>query len=569
MKKYLLLLSILVFSGLEILKAGNHETTYKFWVELKDKNGTPYSILKPWDFLSERSLVRRRKTGFSVCIQDLPVAPAYVKSVKDLGVKIQLTSRWMNAILVSTQDSALATEIGRQSFVKKVTLMGYWTRSRGAAGIDPSIIGEFADPMDYNAPGHINVKNTADPENYNNGYGLGWDQAAMLHATDLHKKGYKGRGIWVAVLDAGFYRANVLEAFDSLRANHRILGSVDLVDLDKDVYNDDDHGTQVLGCMAANVPGVMIGTAPEASYFLIRTEDARSEFPSEEAQWLAGAELADSMGVDMINSSLGYTEFDKSEFGHTYSELNGHSSLITQAANMAFDRGIVMVNSAGNEGDEKWEKIGAPADADGVIAVAAVDADGNRAGFSSMGPTYDKRMKPDLAAMGKRAIIAGTSGYFYGSNGTSYSAPILAGAIASFMQLHPEMSASQIKSLVCMSAVNYMQPDSLLGCGIPNFQTAMLLAAEKGEASQFTMPAIGWPVADTLHANLELKRPLSAGGLSFTLHNENGKPVQSGVLSLQQGIAWIGRIRFPKKGWYTLTVSDGKESWGKRILFEP
>jgi len=551
------------------LSAGANETTYKFWVELKDKTGTPYSILKPWDFLSERSLARRRKNGFSICIQDLPVSPVYVNSVKEMGLKVLLTSRWMNAILVQTKDSLLAATLSKTNYVKKVTLMGYWSRSRSAAGFDPETTGQF-ESMDYFGTGHIDAKNQANPEEYNDGYGMGWDQVKMSNTQVLHKRGFRGKGVWIAVLDAGFYQANVLGAFDSLRANNQIIGSADFVDRDGNVYNDDDHGTHVLGCMAANVPGIMVGTAPDASYLLLRTEDARSEFPSEEAQWLAGAEYADSMGVDLISSSLGYTEFDKSEFGHTYAELNGHTALITLAANMAYERGIIMVNSAGNEGDGEWGKIGAPADAVGVIAVAAVDKDGIRAGFSSMGPTYDKRMKPDLAAMGKKAIIAGTSGYFYGSNGTSYSAPILAGSIASFFQMFSTKTASEIRSLVCMSAKNYLQPDSFLGFGIPDFELAIKLSENTQIGGTSSNPFYTWPTLDTLHADFELKTNVNpVKKYYYELKSDGYSAVSSGVISKQESLVYITRLRFKKKGWYRIRITDDIKIWERKIYFEP
>jgi serine protease AprX len=398
---------------------------------------------------------------------------------------------------------------------------------------------------------------------------LGWDQVKMLNVQTMHEKGFRGKGVWIAVLDAGFYNANILGAFDSLRANKQIIGSRDFVDRDNDVYNDDDHGTQVLGCMASNVPGIMVGTAPDASYLLLRTEDARSEFPSEEAQWLAGAEYADSVGVDMINSSLGYTEFDKSEFGHTYDELDGHTALITLAANMAYDRGIVIVNSAGNEGDEKWEKMGAPADAVGVIAVAAVDREGTRAGFSSMGPTYDKRMKPDLAALGKRAIIAGTSGYFYGSNGTSYSAPILAGAIACFVQSHMDMSPSDVRKIVCMSAGNYLAPDTMLGCGIPDFDLAMALAEKNNELASEENPFYTWPSVDTIYSNIELKTNINPKvQYSFKIKNHIGVEISSGIIAKNEQLIYAERMRFTKNGWYVIFVSDGKNEWKRKLYFE-
>lgn len=563
---------IILFSVLPALKlkAGSHEITYKFWVELKDKSGNNYTILKPWDFLSERALARRRKAGISVTMADLPVSPLYLTEVQNCGAKILLTSRWMNAILIQTTDSGIVSRLNRETYVKKVTLMGYWNRSRGAAAADPESVEEYVG-MDYNASGHISVKNQANADEYNEGYGMGWDQTKMLNVQTMHKRGFRGKGVWIAVLDAGFYNANLLGAFDSLRANKQILGSVDFVDRDGNVYNDDDHGTQVLGCMASNVPGIMVGTAPDANYLLLRTEDAHTEFPAEEAQWLAAAEYADSVGVDVINSSLGYTEFDKTEFGHTYAELDGHTALITLAANMAYERGIVIVNSAGNEGDEKWEKIGAPADAVGVIAVAAVDRDGERAGFSSMGPTSDKRYKPDLAALGKRAIIAGSSGYFYGSNGTSYSAPILTGAVACFMQANPDLLPADVRKLICMSASNYLEQDTFLGFGIPDFELACQLASKSSSVDSLANPFLTWPQADTLYTNIELKTNIDPQQkYVYTIEDSQNKIIASGTIARNEELIYAARLRFGSDGWYSLLVTDGNRKWKKRVyLIKP
>jgi hypothetical protein len=281
----------------------------------------------------------------------------------------------------------------------------------------------------------------------------------------------------IAVLDAGFQMVNYLAAFDSIRLQGRILAQRDFVDFDGNVYNDDDHGTSVLSCLAADAPGSALGTAPRASYLLLRTEDANSEFPVEEFNWARGAEFADSMGADIINSSLGYTRFDWLErFGHDLSELDGKTTRITRAAEMAAARGILVVSSAGNEGGSDWGRIGAPADGPNVLSVGAVDRLGRSVYFSSTGPTADGRIKPDVCALGEDVWVAGTSGYFSPVNGTSFSAPLLAGMAACLWQALPHLDAAGIRKLIKSTAQRNEFADSLYGAGIPDFYGAFCLS---------------------------------------------------------------------------------------------
>lgn len=535
---------------------------YKFWVEFKDKSGSKYSILKPWDFLSDRALQRRSKANYAVTIDDLPVSQVYTSILADSGVRVSLTSKWMNAVLIQTTDSLKAVNIGKLYFVKKVTLMGIWGKTRGAtAGVFDEFVADLASEK-------ISLRNKPSSEEYNFGYGKAWNQTRMLGVQKMHDLGFKGLGVWIAVLDAGFYRADQMEVFDSLFLQKRVIATRDFVDFDGNVYNDDDHGTQVLSCMAANAPGVIVGTAPLASYVLIRTEDPGSEFPVEEAQWIAGAEFADSIGVDVLNSSLGYTTFDFPAVSHKYSDLNGHTLMITRAANMAWDRGIIVVNSAGNEGGDEWNYIGAPADAAGVIAVAAVDFDGKRAYFSSQGPTYDKRMKPDLAALGQRAAVATTNGYVVGSNGTSFASPILAGAIACFVQSAQSLSPTLVREMIYMSADNYIQRDSFTGMGIPDFAAAMeMLNVKMGQkkANDF----IQFVAADTLYKGFEVKMlKLPAGGLyTYKLTDKKGKQIAGGTLYKFNDLMYSARFDIKYYGEYTLEIKDDASIWKKSFYF--
>lgn len=473
-------LSFFLFSFFGLNARAAVVKSYKFWVEFTDKIGTPYLISRPEEYLSRRSLERRAKAGVAVNWDDLPPNPIYIETVKRKGVKILLHSRWMNAVLVETADSALSSEISGMATVKRVELMGVW-ENKVAEDADNSVF--YYEPMalmhspakkSKRADGKAGKNKTGSIEN---NYGDAYRQIEQLNGQELHRKGYRGKGVLIAVLDAGFYRAHEISAFDSLRNRGGILKTFDFVTGNSNVFNDDDHGTEVLSCMAANEPGMMIGTAPDANYILLRTEDAGTEFPCEEANWIAAAELADSMGADLINASVGYTEFDMQTLGHSYAELDGKTTLITRAANEAWKRGIFVVTSAGNEGDGRWQYIGAPADAEGAIAVAAVDKFGERTGFSSIGPTADSRVKPDLAALGEATTVASPGGYYTKSNGTSFSSPVLAGMIACAIHFLPAKKPAELKQWILMTGSSFPAADNKLGYGLPDFSKLLQFAA--------------------------------------------------------------------------------------------
>jgi len=547
--------------------AGTTGRIFKFKVDLEDKRGSTFTILRPWDFLSERSLARRTKAGFGVTMDDLPVVNTYIMSVQGTGVKVLLASRWMNSLLISTTDSSLIHQVRDLHCVKSVSLMGVFNRKRNIAADEPEAAGEMSS-LEMMESERIAVGNKVQAEDFNEGYGLGWTQISMIRAQQLHKAGFKGDGIYIAILDAGFYRANRMQAFDSIFLTKRFLGSVDLIDRGTGVFEDDDHGTQVLSCMASNVSGIMIGTAPNASYLLIRTEDAGTEVPAEEFQWLCGAEYADSCGVDLISSSLGYTEFDDVRMGHSYSELDGHTTLVTRAANMAWDRGLVIVNSAGNEGDEKWQHIGAPADADGVIAIGAVDEYGERADFSSMGPTADGRIKPDAMALGKRTTVINSNGYYIRSNGTSYSAPVFAGAMACFLQAGYYNSPATMRKIMMLSTSEFLTGDSLNGHGIPNFELAMQMVQGKNQPDSASQPFIYWPDNDSISAGFDLKSVVKPNsGYFYELKNERGKTISQGSLYCYENVLCASRITPAESGWYQLSVKDRDKLWTCRFYF--
>jgi len=450
MKPRLILLLVLLLSNVVAFAQNDAKSSY--WVQFKDKKGTSYQIGHPEDFLSQRAISRRVRQQIDIDETDLPVSPVYLDSLKNRGLEIFHTSKWLNGATVRTADTTLMRKIAVLPFVTLVQ----FTRPANVLKSGSSKFREEAVTTDY------------DPANY----GTAINQLTQLNGEYLHKQGFRGKGIQIAVLDAGFLNVNVLAAFDSLRNSGRILGTRDFVDPHSDIYQQLYHGMSVLSCMGGNLPGSFLGTAPDASFFLIRTEDAASEYLIEEDNWVAGAELADSLGMDVINSSLGYSLFDDPQMNHKYSDLNGKTTRVTRGANMAFQKGILVFNSAGNSGSEPWKYIIAPSDGENVIAVGAVDVNGIRASFSSVGPAFGGAVKPNVAARGYYTYLVTKDGVPGYASGTSFSSPVLAGMGACLLQANPWANVKEVKMAIEQSAYQYNHPDSLLGYGIPDFEKA-------------------------------------------------------------------------------------------------
>jgi len=457
-----LILSVcsLLFTVYCSLFTANCSAQAKYLITFKDKTNSPYSVAKPLEFLSQRSVNRRTKQKIAVTTRDLPVNPTYLTEITKAGAKVWFTSRWMNAALIQTTDANLAN-ILKLSFVKGLEINGTVD--------DPST-----------RTGRKKTKFEAlETEALN--YGLAKTQNEMIGVDAIHNLGLQGQGMMIGILDAGFNNADKIPALKALFDEKRIVGTYDFVKKETSVYEDDGHGTSVLSCMGAYAEGSMIGTAPKASFLLLRSENAPSEYIIEEANWLFAAEYADSVGVDLINSSLGYTTFDDSKTDHTYADLNGNKTIAARAADWAAAVGIVCVISAGNEGADAWKYIGTPADADSVIAVGAVTAIKTLASFSSLGIPTDKRIKPDLVAMGQSVAVVAPSGSVTTSSGTSFSSPILCGMLACYWQAYPNLTAMEVIDKARKSGSQYDKPDNRLGYGIPNLSKSIQILNTQNE----------------------------------------------------------------------------------------
>jgi serine protease AprX len=452
MNKKIVLAVLIVF----LVEVCNAQNLPKFWIKLTDKNNTPYSVGTPTAFLTQKAVNRRTSQGIAVDQTDLPVDPAYISQIDAISdVQVLYASKWMNAVAVAVTGTAVSTA------TNAINSLSFVTSTSPTNKLRIIMDKEFVPDQKNNAG-----KNNGIIEYYGNGY----DQAQQLNAVCMHGYGFRGKGMVIAVLDAGFFNADNLDAFDSLFARSGVLGTRDFVDGGTSVYENNSHGMKVLSCMASCVPSVMVGTAPDANYWLLRTEDAESpqpysETPSEEYNWIRGAEFADSVGADILTTSLGYMDFDKPVFDHAAASLNGKTYPMSIASTMAVRKGMFVLNAAGNDG---LGGIGVPADADSICTVGAVDQSGNYASFSSKGPSADGRIKPDLVARGAATWVAQTTSGFEQGSGTSFATPVLAGAVACFWQRYSTFKPMKILDTLRKTASNNTSPNNFIGWGIPN-----------------------------------------------------------------------------------------------------
>lgn len=441
----------------------------KYFVEFMDKTDSPFSIDRPQEFLSSRAIERRQKQGIPIDESDLPVNTNYINRVRVFTNSILTRSKWFNGITIHCLNPAMVDSISRLPFVKSVTKNIKRNEYINNEYSDNKFIkDEVILQVDFS---DLAKKNSDYNRNMMFEYGPSYRQINMLNGDSLHRLGYRGQGKVIAILDAGFSNVDKLVAFDSLWSNNQILGTKDFVNPGGNVFNEYEHGMKVLSTIGGNIPGQLIGTAPQADFWLLRSEDVNTEYIIEEYNWISAAEFADSAGADIINSSLGYITFFDTTQNHTCSDMNGNSTPITKGANMAFTKGMIVVSSAGNSGTS-WKCVSAPADGFNVLAVAAVDSNGNRAGFSSVGEATH-RIKPNVGALGELAVVSSTIGTIMYANGTSYSSPIIAGLVACLWQAAPTWSNESVKRSIELSGSIVMTPDSLIGYGIPDFVKAL------------------------------------------------------------------------------------------------
>ena len=459
MTKYLWAIIFLIAGMTQELAGQSGNKAGYYWVEFTHKDSTAFSVDEPGVFLSPKAIARRTKFQIPISPQDFPPAPAFLDSLKKKGAQIKYTSRWLNAatILIDKKQEKDILDLG---FVARIEYVGKPAKVR------------WSRPTTFR---HEQETETIAGQPY----GYAAPQVSQLRGDSLHRLGYRGEGIMIAVLDGGFKKVDSIPFFDSLRAHNRLLFHYDFVDKDSMVYEASSHGSQVLSIMAANVPGLLVGTAPDATYICIRTEDTRGEHRIEECNWVAGIEYADSIGADIVNSSLGYTTFSDKKMDYTFEDLDGNTSMASKAAAIASTKGMIVVSSAGNSGNSEWKHLGVPSDGKNVLSVGSNRLNGKRASFSSVGPTADGRTKPDISALGYMVAVTSTRAFKVNiASGTSVSSPLIAGMVACLWQAHPGRSNLEIIKAVKDSGHQAENPDNELGHGIPDFLKAHRMLSE-------------------------------------------------------------------------------------------
>lgn len=447
----------------------------KYWIQFKDKKGTPYSIEQPHQFLSQAALDRKAKYNIQITEQDLPVNPAYIEEVLklDSNMLLMTRSKWLNGITVYSEVENIEELIRDLSFVIDCE------RTIPMEEKEEIITDPFFFNNEENVAPQIDIPNDLD-------YGLGTEQIRINNTHWLHRLGFKGEGIKMMLLDGGFLNTDTIRHFELLRSQNRLRGARHYAQLGANPFGAGSHGTMVLATIASYLPGELVGSAPGVTVWLAQTEDGRSENKVEEDNWVVGAEWADSLGIQVINSSLGYTKFDDSTKTRTYAEMDGKHSRASIAASYLASKGIILCNSMGNDGNKPWKYLTSPAEAEDILAVGGVNVEGKRAPFSSYGPTSDGRIKPDAVAVGWNTYVANQRGITLRSNGTSFSSPIMAGMVACLWQAFPEKNAFEIMEAVRLSGNQVHAPDSSLGYGITDLLKAYNILLQK-DISKFNI----------------------------------------------------------------------------------
>jgi subtilisin family serine protease len=512
----------------------------RYMVFFTDKPEEGYSADHPDAFLSQKALKRREKQNIAIDETDLPISNAYLRSLTDIdGVNLFFKSKWLNGVLVETGEVQLA-EISSLSFVKNIEYV--------APGYKLSVSGRIG-KNSRNA--HSYMIEVADTES--------GAQNAFIGVDDMHERGYKGEGMLIAVFDSGFEFVDDSPFYEHIFSDGQVVGERDFVRNSGDVFQYDSHGSKVLSCISAYEEGVYSGTAPEAGLVLCVTEDVNAEYRIEEYNWLFAAEYADSIGVDIINSSVGYSYFNDENMDYTYEDLDGKTTVITKAAAHAANKGMLVVCSNGNEGNNSWTYLNAPADADSILSIGAVTYDEVRSSFSSYGPSSDGRIKPDISALGTWVRVVHKDEITY-ANGTSFSTPLTSGLAAGFWQAFPQLTNMEVMEYLKMSASQADAPDTLIGYGVPNFVRAFNLAQVNEGNIENKFVVFPNPVTNkrTIYLYSEKNREPDVASLAF--YDLKGSMVSNKNVRITKAREMFEvDVSFLTPGTYILNYISGKE----------
>lgn len=503
----LLILISYIFINISFFSIAQENNCY--FITFKDKNGTPHQISHPEEFLSKRAIARRTKQSIAIDSADLGVSTIYIDSIKKIGITILHTSKWLNGAIITPANEDQIDTLKNIHFITSVSLNK----------------GEEKNLKNHKLEDHNSLIES--PQFNEPTYGYAYNQINTVNGIALHQAGYYGHDVHIAVIDAGFYRANQLSSFNHLYKNNQILGTKDFVDSHSNFYAQHYHGMHVLSIIGGEIENEFLGTAPKASFWLLRTEDSSSEYPIEADYWICAAEFADSAGVDIINTSLGYTFFDNPTLNYSPDQLDG-STRISTAANMAVNKGMIVVVSAGNEGNSSWRYISTPSDADNVLCIGAMKSDSIITNFSSLGypPIHSASIKPDIVSMGYYDAYQSSTGEIRTGSGTSYSAPVITGLMACLWEALPDFTAHQLIDLIKQSADQYKTPNLTFGYGIPDFKYALNLGNELLNNLHNNVNIWPNPYTDILNINFE-----EAQNISVMLFNTKGEKIKTNYFS--------------------------------------
>lgn len=460
----LLLLASLFFVALPNFAQKTSETGM-YMVSFKDKKGTEYTTDRPGEFLSDRALLRRAAHGTEITEEDLPLSSKYLARVMETGATLWLKSKWMNGVVVAAAGPQVK-KLRKLNFVTDVELVAPVQYERTSLlPVVPNL--DRPEPRADAVPTSARF------------YGYGWDNLTGMKGDSLHTWGFRGKGVLVGVFDGGFPSVNYKD-FLGYNEEAEVPANYDVVEQDDTALDGSTHGATVLSTMAANHPFFFIGTAPEARYVLFKTENGKGEHRLEEINYVVALELADSIGIDVVNSSLGYTTFSSKSMNYKYKDLDGKTSPASRGITTAFERGMIIVTSAGNSGADPWKYVGTPADSPEAFSIGALNKDGSRAYFSSYGPTSDGRTKPDVSALGVDVAAVSANGRgLTAANGTSLASPLVAGLMACLRQAVPDATNKELLDAVRATASQADDPDNERGWGQPDFAAAYRLLMGK------------------------------------------------------------------------------------------
>jgi serine protease AprX len=530
----------LIFGFAMILAFGvNAQDRYA--IHYKYKPQDLYTLENPNEFLTEASIARRLKQGIGLDSLDLPVSPKYIDLIQPLVQSVYYHSHWLNASVVVAHREEVDV-IQTLDFVDTVLYIARGfvedtsssNRTNGKAGLKANSKKKSASseaPFDY--------------------------QNNLLGIEEMHQFGFKGTGVTIAVFDAGFPGVDQIEALSHIFENGQFKGGRDFVHVwNRNIFSKNQHGTSVLSLIAANDPEVLLSGAPEANYILCITEEVPTEYRVEEYNWIKAAEYADSLGVDIINSSLGYWDFDDPVMNYNLDDMDGETALISRGASIAANKGILVVTSAGNYGNRGVSSLTAPGDAKGILSVGATNMGMERASFSSQGPTADGRIKPDVSTFGEQVWLLRSNGTMGRSNGTSFSAPQIAALAAGLWEANPNWTKDELIEKILLSSTQAENPDNLIGYGIPNFSGAhlgeILHVVQKEEENWKIYP-------NPLEGNSLFVQLGSKIDGEFMLMDSQGRTIQkSAMLRNNEREPFLVSLPDMPSGFYVVEIQSGK-----------